>query len=56
MDLFYCISDHKNFIPKYLDIYHETPGSYFSADGAKTTRQNNKGYVCMYEFPVLRVL
>ena len=28
MDLFYCISDHKNFIPKYLDIFHETPGSY----------------------------
>ena len=25
---FKCISDHKNFIPKYLDIFHETRGSY----------------------------
>ena len=28
MDQFYCISDPKNFIPKYLDIFHETRGSY----------------------------
>ena len=25
---FFYISDHKNFIPKYLNIFHETRGSY----------------------------
>ena len=63
---FKCISDHKNFIPKYLDIFHGIE----AAIGGNRSRKRFcpqlvpmalkrpdriiKGYVCMYEFPVLR--